>query len=143
VTPPAPPRILHATCVAVEGRGLLITGPSGAGKSSLALRLMALGAILVADDRTEVTPGAGGLIARAPAAIRGRIEARGLGILNAETLDSVALRLVADLGTPETERLPPRRWTSIEGCRLEVIHGQRGGHFSAAILHYMRAGRSD
>ena len=48
------PLILHGSCVAVEGRGVLIVGPSGAGKSSLALALMALGAELVADDRTEV-----------------------------------------------------------------------------------------
>ncbi|MDX5349528.1 MAG: serine kinase, partial [Paracoccaceae bacterium] len=45
------PQIVHATSVAVDGRGLLILGPSGAGKSSLALRLIALGARLVADDR--------------------------------------------------------------------------------------------
>ena len=47
--------ILHATCVAVDGRGLLILGPSGSGKSALALQLIALGAQLVADDRTRVS----------------------------------------------------------------------------------------
>lgn len=46
--------ILHASCVALDGRGLLILGPSGSGKSALALELMALGADLVADDRTEI-----------------------------------------------------------------------------------------
>ena len=44
---------LHASCIAVHGRGVLILGPSGAGKSSLALQLMALGADLVADDMIE------------------------------------------------------------------------------------------
>jgi HPr kinase/phosphorylase len=47
--------ILHASCIALEGRGLLILGPSGAGKSSLAIRMMALGASLVSDDRTLVS----------------------------------------------------------------------------------------
>ncbi|MDA3887407.1 MAG: serine kinase, partial [Allgaiera sp.] len=60
--------ILHASCVALDGRGVLILGPSGAGKSGLALQLMALGARLVADDRTRLNPRAGRLIARAPSA---------------------------------------------------------------------------
>ena len=41
--------LLHASCVAVAGRAVLITGPSGSGKSSLALTLLAHGAALVAD----------------------------------------------------------------------------------------------
>ena len=31
--------LVHATCLALEGRGLLLRGPSGSGKSDLALRL--------------------------------------------------------------------------------------------------------
>ena len=41
---------LHATCVTLGDRGMLITGPSGIGKSDLALRLIDGGAKLVADD---------------------------------------------------------------------------------------------
>ena len=58
--------IMHASCVAVQGKGVLILGPSGAGKSSLALQLMALGADLVADDRTEISVQNGAAIARSP-----------------------------------------------------------------------------
>ena len=47
-------QILNASCVAWQGRGALILGRSGAGKSALALQLMALGADLVSDDRTEL-----------------------------------------------------------------------------------------
>jgi len=74
-TAPGAEVVLHATAVAVGGRGLLILGRSGAGKSSLALQLIALGARLVADDRTRVTLGPAGLVASPPEAIRGRIEA--------------------------------------------------------------------
>ena len=45
---------IHATCVAIEGRGVLIVGPSGSGKSDLALRLIDRGAALVADDYTDL-----------------------------------------------------------------------------------------
>ncbi|MEF9600929.1 HPr kinase/phosphatase C-terminal domain-containing protein, partial [Paracoccus sp. PXZ] len=73
--------ILHASCIAHRGRGLLILGPSGAGKSTLALEMMAFGATLVADDRTILRREGGRIVADAPDSIRGRIEARGVGIL--------------------------------------------------------------
>ena len=43
---------IHASCVAIDGRALLIEGASGDGKSDLALRLIDRGATLVSDDYT-------------------------------------------------------------------------------------------
>ena len=63
---------LHATCVAIDGRALLIEGRSGAGKSDLALRLIDRGATLVSDDYTRLTRSGDALIASAPETIRGR-----------------------------------------------------------------------
>ena len=80
------PVLLHASCVAISGRGVLIIGPSGSGKSALALQLMAFGASLVADDQTELTVQGGTLIARCPPTMSGLIEARGLGILRAQVV---------------------------------------------------------
>ncbi|MFL4469945.1 HPr kinase/phosphorylase [Tateyamaria armeniaca] len=62
---------LHATSVAFEGKGVLITGASGRGKSSLALQLMALGCTLVSDDQTELIRKDNAIWAAAPAPIRG------------------------------------------------------------------------
>lgn len=132
---------LHASCVAVDGRGLLILGPSGAGKSALALRLMALGAGLVADDRTEIALGPDGVIARCPPALRGLIEARGLGILNAPWVSEVPLALVVDLGRSETERLPPRRRVTLLGVGHDLVLGGRSDHFPASVLCHLRHGR--
>jgi HPr kinase/phosphorylase len=133
---------LHATCVSVEGRGLLIIGPSGAGKSSLAIRLMALGASLVSDDQTTVRVQDGQLWANCPApAMSGLIEARGLGILRAPVVAGTALVLVADLSRLETDRLPPVRHTMILGCELPLVLQVQKDHFPAALMLYLRHGR--
>ena len=79
-------KVIHASCVALGRSAVLLVGPSGSGKSALALELMALGAELVADDRTVLSLHDTGLIASCPASIRGRIDARGVGLLAADTV---------------------------------------------------------
>ena len=137
------PLLLHATAVAWAGRGLLVCGPSGAGKSTLALELMAWGCALVADDRVELRAEGGRLLARAPAAIRGLIEARGLGLLRAETVPEAALAAVLDLGEAEPARLPPWRERILLGVALPCLHKPASGPIAAALLQYLKAGRSD
>lgn len=136
-----PGQILHGSCVAVDGRGLLILGPSGSGKSSLALQLIGLGAVLVADDRTDVSVAGANLIARCPAPIRGLIEARGVGLLRSPTADSAVITLVADLGQPEDQRLPPLRKITILGCEVDLVLQAQNGHFPQALLLYLQHGR--
>lgn len=131
---------VHASCVAVDGRAALILGAAGRGKSGLALRLVALGAGLVADDRTRLWRAGGRVMADAPDTIRGRIEARGLGLLRLPAVGPCALALVADLDREETERLPPLRETRIMGAALPLVHGSAQAHFPAAILLYLRYG---
>lgn len=138
----APETILHASCVVLGGRGLLILGPSGAGKSSLALQLMAFGCGLVADDRTLLRAEAGHLVASCPARIAGRIEAWGLGILPARPDGPVPLVAAVDLGIAETRRLPPERQMRILGVPLPVLHNVASPAFPAALLHYLKAGRA-
>ena len=94
---------VHAACCALSGAGLLIRGSSGAGKSSLALLLAATAdGVFVADDRVVCTVQAGQLVARPHAALAGRVEVRGQGILAAADLgvaiqDETILNLVVDL----------------------------------------------
>jgi HPr kinase/phosphorylase len=133
---------LHATCVAVDGRGLLILGPSGAGKSSLALRLIALGAALVSDDQTRVTPVGGRLEASCPNPdLFGMIEARGVGLLRVPAAPVADVQLVVDLGRPETERLPQRRTVTIAGIPLALVLHVQKDHFPDALMLYLRHGR--
>lgn len=132
---------IHATVVAVEGRGLLIRGPSGSGKSSLALMLMAAGAALVADDRVCLARHGDVVLARAPAPLAGLIEARGVGILRAAALAEAPVHLVADLAEEGTDRLPPLRHTSLLGVDLPLVLGQAGPHLCAALRQMLIGGR--
>ncbi|WP_411911809.1 HPr kinase/phosphorylase [Rhodovulum sulfidophilum] len=141
--PDASSCILHASTVAHRGRAVLIRGASGAGKSALALQLMALGAELVADDRTILTRTGSGLLASAPEAIRGLIEARRVGLLRAAAVASAPVVLAVDLDTSETERLPPARVTEILGESLPLLRRVDRPYFAAAILQYLIAGPSD
>lgn len=134
---------LHATTVALNGQGLLILGPSGSGKSTLALELMAVRALLVADDRTDLRLADGRVMASAPQAIRGRIEARGIGILRAGALDMAPLHLVVDLGHAEEDRLPQSRTRDLLGMPLPLVFGPYRPHLYAALRQMMLFGRAD
>lgn len=134
---------VHATCVALGDGALLITGASGRGKSSLALHLMALGAALVADDRVRLSRDADRIVASAPPAIRGLIEARGLGLLNAADHGPARLIAVVDLDREETDRLPIARTIVLLGVSLPLIRKIGAAHFPAALIQYLRAGRRE
>jgi len=114
---------VQATCVAIDGRGVLIRGRPGSGKSDLALRLIDEGAALVSDDGVDLYAESGALCARfppqAPPELRGRIEVRGLGIVEVGAGPPVRLALLIDLEAPESiERLPEIETEAILGIDL-------------------------
>ena len=47
---------LHAACVGLDGRGILLMGPSGAGKSTVSLHCLGSGLEFLAEDAVFVTP---------------------------------------------------------------------------------------
>jgi serine kinase of HPr protein (carbohydrate metabolism regulator) len=85
-------------------RGVLIEGPSGAGKSDLALRALDHGFRLVADDRVELWVSGGRLFGRAPDALAGRLEVRGLQVVGVAHLPFAEVVLTVRCGAPE--RIP-------------------------------------
>ena len=112
---------VHASTVAIDGRAVLITGPSGSGKSDLALRLIDRGFILVGDDQTIVRRDGERLVASAPARIAGKLEVRGIGIVEMETASDVPVALLVEL-TSEIERLPEdNRTSAILGVSLPLV----------------------
>jgi len=96
---------LHASSVAVDGRAVLISGPSGSGKSDLTLRLLDRGFTLVSDDRTIVRKQGSKLVASAPETIKGKLEIRGVGIVEMDTASDIPVALVVEL-TSDIQRLP-------------------------------------
>jgi serine kinase of HPr protein (carbohydrate metabolism regulator) len=112
---------IHASTVALEGRAVLISGPSGSGKSDLTLRLLDRGFALVSDDQTVVRREGDHLIASAPPTIKGKLEIRGIGIVDMDSVSDVPIGLYVEL-TSEIMRLPDdRRERPVLGVNLPLV----------------------
>ncbi len=120
-TPRISAETVHASTVAIEGRAVLIAGPSGAGKSDLALRLLDRGFTLVSDDQTIVKKVGDRLLASAPPNIAGKLEIRGIGIVDMEAVGDLPVALLVQL-TSDIQRLPDdSRERPILGVSLPLI----------------------
>jgi serine kinase of HPr protein (carbohydrate metabolism regulator) len=112
---------VHASTVAMDGRAILIMGPSGAGKSDLSLRLLDRGFTLVSDDQTIVKRQGDRLVATAPPQLAGKLEIRGIGIVDMEHTSDVPVALIVEL-TSDIQRLPDdSRERPILGVPLPLV----------------------
>ena len=99
----------------------MISGPSGSGKSDLALRLLDRGFALVSDDQTLVRRQEDRLIASAPSNIAGKLEIRGIGIVEMDHVEDIPVALLVDLSS-DIQRLPDDgRERPILGVPLPLI----------------------
>ncbi|MGD1879268.1 MAG: RNase adapter RapZ [Kiloniellaceae bacterium] len=118
---------IHATAVLLDltdagAWAVLLRGPSGAGKSDLALRLIDRGATLVSDDQPGLAARGGRVLAFPPASIAGKLEERGLGIVELPHRAGVPVALIVDLkSAAEIERLPEREYETLAGVALRRI----------------------
>jgi len=114
--------LIHASCVALEGKGVLLRGVPGAGKSDLALRLIEGGATLVADDQVALTSTGEALLAAPPARIAGLLEVRGIGIVSMDFVTQCPVHLVVDMVQPDTvERMPEAATVDLCGHRIAHV----------------------
>jgi serine kinase of HPr protein (carbohydrate metabolism regulator) len=122
---------IHVSSVAIDGRAVLIGGRSGAGKSDLALRLIDRGAALISDDYTFVRRSGGQAFASAPERIAGKIELRGVGIVEMESVQDVPVALYVDL-SGEPVRLPEAERIAVAGIPVPSV-ALDGHHVSAPL----------
>lgn len=121
-------RMANGTAVACDGKAVLILGEPGSGKSSLALRLIDHGAELIADDLVELTREGNRIMAvfptDAPPDLKGRIEARGIGIVAVPAVDSsVELALVVHATPPErVPRMPETEYSQWLDIDIPCLH---------------------
>lgn len=140
---PAPDRMVaHASAVCFGGRAILIQGASGSGKSGLALRLIALGGTLVADDRVVLERRNGSVVARAPDPLRGLVEARGIGLLRTDqVVDDAPVAAVVDLDFAPAARMPQLRVIDLLGTDVELIFGRGVPNLDAVLVFMMQNAR--
>ena len=103
---------LHASCISINDKAVLILGKSGSGKSDLALRLIDSGATLVADDRVILTSlslleGERQLLASPAPRLECLLEVRGVGIMRLPYVSQMPVALAIQLVAADAvERIP-------------------------------------
>ena len=116
----------------MNGEGVLILGEPGTGKSGLALRLIdepgfgtsesPMRGRLISDDQVIITREENRLVASAPSSIRGKLEVRGLGIIDVPHNLTSQLALIVDLtAVGSYERLPDRKTTHVLGVEIPSL----------------------
>ena len=124
---------MHATCVDINGSGVLILGRSGSGKSSLAINLIALGSKLVADDQCKLVKENNSFRIFKPASLPNSIEVRGIGLVSVPTVVETRLDWVVNMDEAETERMPDLRFTEIGGYRVPTVFGKNMEELASRI----------
>ena len=121
----APHEMIGVTAVSIGGRAILFEGAPGSGKSSLALSLIDRGAVLIGDDGVTVADAGGQLVLSPPPNITGKLEIRGVGIVEIDAASApLALILALD---PDAPRYPePIETRTIRGCRVPVMPFRAG-----------------
>lgn len=112
---------VHASTVAIDGYAVMICGRPGSGKSDLALRLIDRGATLVSDDYTIVARTGDMLVASAPETIKGRIEIRGLGLVEMPSVSGVPIAFMVVVDAPVPRMPEPDEKRVLAGLALPVI----------------------
>ena len=125
--------IMHATCVDINGSGVLIVGRSGSGKSSLAISLLALGSTLVADDQCELVKKNNKFRISKPASLPNSIEIRGIGLVSVPMVVETSLDWVVNMDEAEKERMPDLRFTEIDGYKIPTVFGKNMDDLASRI----------
>lgn len=117
---------IHANCLRLGDKGVLLTGPSGTGKSALTLSLIERAgwsgrqACLISDDYTALRAENNKVIAACPPALVGGLEIRGAGLFQIQHQNQIALDMVVALGD-DYERFPSGEQITLCGIELPLF----------------------
>lgn len=118
---------IDGVAVAIDDQAILLRGRSGSGRSDLALRLIDEGARLISDEQVQLERRGGQIFVGAPAAmpasLRGRIEARGLGLVPVpHVAEPQPLAWVIDMANADAiDRLPSSVTTEYLGIAISLL----------------------
>ncbi len=132
---------LHATSVNIGRQGVMIRGPSGSGKSDLALRLIDAGAVLIADDQTQIDLKNNAIKLNTPVEIAGKIEIRGYGISLLPYDKNITLSLIVDLrDRNDIERMPENQDEELLGVTVKTMQLHAFDVSAIAKIHLVLKG---
>ncbi|QHX36317.1 HPr(Ser) kinase/phosphatase [Spiroplasma sp. BIUS-1] len=114
----APLTEVHASCINIFGKGVLLIGESGIGKSEITLDLVKANHLFVGDDRIVITKKSNELYGKSHEILKNLVEVRGIGIVDVSQtngyqviLEKTKIDLVIELtqfkknGIDDSERL--------------------------------------
>ncbi len=121
----------QASCVALDGRAVLIEGPPGSGKSNLALALIDRGAVLIGDDAVTLELQGERLVANPPPNIAGLLEVRNLGLFPFPATSGAPVALVLRFDPAAPRFIETAEQVELAGIRLPLIRLWPGGEVLA------------
>ncbi|MEO9671424.1 MAG: HPr kinase/phosphatase C-terminal domain-containing protein, partial [Marinomonas sp.] len=113
-------QIIQASCVAIDGRAVMIEGEPGSGKSSLALALIDRGARLIGDDGVTLTQSGEQVIAAPPPNIAGKMEIRHVGVTDMPAT-SAPLALIITLADNAPRLVEPAPKRAVLGMAIPEL----------------------
>lgn len=128
---------IHASLIAHQGIGILITGPSGAGKTRLCIEAMQLGAKFIADDQVAISMNTGMLMGGPRPGFKGVLELRGIGLVQLpDTATQQVIHCAIEL-TPieQIERLPAAKEArEFLGVKVPLLRMAPPPHTSGGLV---------
>ncbi len=114
---------IHASCVSLQRKGVLLLGDSKAGKSDMILRLIELcQAKLVADDRVDISLQNNQIKASCPQNLAGLLEVRGVGIVKYPYQKQTTIKLVVQLTAEPLERMPEKQFYTLGKIQIPLLY---------------------
>ena len=133
-------KIIHASSIDINGKGVVILGKSGAGKSNLAIKLISMGAKLISDDQTHFKFKENKIIISKPKTTPNFIEARGIGLIKVPFVVSAKLFCFVKITNLELNRLPNAKNKYCFGKKIKMMEFNPFYNNESALFMSLRYG---